>query len=155
MTRPIHQKVTASHLRRDAYLYVRRATVLREFENAESTRRQYALRERAEALGWPVERVHVIDCDMGKSGATSANREGFQKLVDEVGMGRAGIVLAIDVSRLTRNVSDWHRLLEICARTDTLILDEDGIYSTGDFNDRLLLGLQPERPGGDLREVAA
>jgi DNA invertase Pin-like site-specific DNA recombinase len=155
MTRPIHQKVNASHLRRDAYLYVRRATVLREFENAESPRRQYALRERAVALGWPIERVHVIDCDMGKSGASSADREGFQKLVDEVGMGRAGIVLASDVSRLTRNASDWHRLVEICARTDTLILDEDGIYSTGDFHDRLLLGLQPKRPGGDLREVAA
>ena len=141
MTQSIHQKVTASHLRRDAYLYVRQSTVRQVFENTESTRRQYGLRERAVALGWPVERVHVIDSDLGKSGASSADREGFQKLVGEVGMGLAGIVLGLEVSRLARNSSDWHRLLEICALTDTLILDEDGIYSPADFNDRLLLGL--------------
>ncbi|MDI6773569.1 MAG: recombinase family protein, partial [bacterium] len=111
MTRLIHTKVTDKHLRRDAYLYVRQATVQQGFENAESSLHQYALRERAVALGWPVERVHVIDSDLGKSGASATDRKGFQKLVGEVGMGRAGIVLAIDVSRLTRNSSDWHRLL--------------------------------------------
>ena len=141
MSRPIHQKVTASHLSRDAYLYVRQSTVRQVFENTESTRRQYALRERAVALGWPIERVHVIDSDLGKSGASSVDREGFQKLVGQVGMGCAGIVLGLEVSRLARNSADWHRLLEICALTDTLILDEDGIYSPGEFNDRLLLGL--------------
>jgi DNA invertase Pin-like site-specific DNA recombinase len=142
MTRPTHQKITASHLRRDAYLYVRQSTVRQVFENTESTRRQYALRERAAALGWPIERVIVIDSDLGQSGTSAADREGFQKLVGEVGMGRAGIVLGLEVSRLARNSSDWHRLLEICALTDTLILDEDGVYSPGDFNDRLLLGLK-------------
>jgi DNA invertase Pin-like site-specific DNA recombinase len=140
MRGPIHPKVTASHLRRNAYVYVRQATVRLGFEHTESTRRQYALRERAVALGWPVERVHVIDSDMGKSGASSARREGFQKLVDDVREGRAGVVLAADVSRLTRSFSDWHRLLEICTRTDTLILDEYGIHSPRDFDDRLLLG---------------
>jgi DNA invertase Pin-like site-specific DNA recombinase len=138
MTRLIHQKVTASHLRRDAYLYVRQAIMQQGFKNAASIQRQYWLRERAVALGWPIERVHVIDCDLGKSGASSADREGFQKLVGDVGMGRAGIVLASDVSRLTRSASDWQRLLEICVLTDTLILDEDGIYSPEDFDWRLL-----------------
>ena len=142
MTGTAHQKVSASHLRRDAYLYVRQSTVRQVFENTESTRRQYALRERAVALGWPIERVIVIDSDLGRSGASGTDREGFQNLVGEVGMGHAGIVLGLEVSRLARNSTDWHRLLEICALTDTLILDEDGVYSPSDFNDRLLLGLK-------------
>src|SRR6266545_6824689 len=136
-----HQKVTAAHLSRDAYLYVRQSTIRQVFENTESTTRQYALRERAVALGWPVERVQVIDTDLGQSGAT-ADREGFQRLVTEVGLGRAGIVLGLEVSRLARNSTDWHRLLELCALSDTLILDEDGVYDPGEFNDRLLLGLK-------------
>jgi DNA invertase Pin-like site-specific DNA recombinase len=155
MTPSIHQKVTASHLRRDAYLYVRQSTVRQVFENTESTRRQYGLRERAVALGWPVERVHVIDSDQGKSGASTADREGFQQLVGEVGMGRAGIVLGLEVSRLARNSTDWHRLLEICALTDTLILDEDGIYSPADFNDRLLLGLKGTMSDAELHVLRA
>ncbi len=150
MTGPIHQKVTGSHLRRDAYLYIRQSTVRQVFENTESTRRQYALRERAVALGWPIERVNVIDSDLGKSGASAADREGFQKLVGEVGMGRAGIVLGLEVSRLARNSTDWHRLLEICALTDTLILDEDGIYNPSEFNDRLLLGLKGTMSDAEL-----
>lgn len=155
MTQPGHQKVTASHLRRYAYLYVRQSTVRQVFENTESTLRQYALRERAVALGWPIERVHVIDSDLGKSGASSADREGFQKLVGEVGMGRAGIVLGLEVSRLARNSTDWHRLLEICALTDTLILDEDGVYNSGDFNDRLLLGLKGTMSDAELHVLHA
>jgi len=122
------QKVTACHLRRDAYLYVRQSTIRQVFENTESTQRQYALSERAVALGWPAERVIVIDSDLGRSGASATEREGFQKLVAEVGLGRAGIVLGLEVSRLARNSTDWHRLLEICALSDTLILDEDGVY---------------------------
>ena len=155
MTRPPHQKVTASHLQRDAYLYVRQSTVRQVFENTESTRRQYALRERAVALGWPIERVVVIDSDLGKSGASGTDREGFQELVGEVGMGRVGIVLGLEVSRLARNSTDWHRLLEICALTDTLILDEDGIYSPSDFNDRLLLGLKGTMSEAELHVLRA
>jgi DNA invertase Pin-like site-specific DNA recombinase len=136
------QKVRTSHLRRDAYLYVRQSTIQQVFENTESTQRQYALRQRAVALGWPQERIVVIDTDLGLSGASAADREGFQKLVTEVGMGRAGIVLGLEVSRLARNSADWHRLLEICALRDTLILDKDGIYDPAQFNDRLLLGLK-------------
>jgi DNA invertase Pin-like site-specific DNA recombinase len=117
------QKVTASHLKRDAYLYVRQSTVRQVFENTESTQRQYGLRQRAVALGWPSDRVIVIDTDLGQSGASAVDRAGFQRLVADVGMGRAGIVLGLEVSRLARNSTDWHRLLEICAFTDTLILD--------------------------------
>jgi len=142
MNSQAHQKVTASHLRRDAYLYVRQSTVRQVLENVESTKRQYALRERAVVLGWPNERVIVIDVDLGLSGASATDRQGFQKLVAEVGLGHAGIVLGLEVSRLARNSSDWHRLLEICALTDTLILDEDGVYDPAHFNDRLLLGLK-------------
>ncbi len=155
MSRAAHQKVTATHLRRDAYLYVRQSTVRQVFENTESTRRQYALRERAVALGWPIERVIVIDSDQGQSGSSSTDRAGFQRLVGEVGMGRAGIVLGLEVSRLARNSSDWHRLLEICALTDTLILDEDGVYSPSDFNDRLLLGLKGTMSEAELHVLRA
>jgi len=119
-----NQKVTAGHLNRSAYLYVRQSTMRQVFENTESTERQYALRQRAIALGWPSDRVIVIDSDLGQSGASAVDRAGFQKLVAEVGMGRGGIVLGLEVSRLARNSADWHRLLEICAVTDTLILDK-------------------------------
>ncbi len=155
MTANAHQKVTASHLHRDAYLYVRQSTLRQVFENTESTRRQYALRERAVAMGWPIERVIVIDSDLGQSAASSVDREGFQKLVGEVGMGRVGIVLGLEVSRLARNSTDWHRLLEICALTETLILDEDGLYNPGDFNDRLLLGLKGTMSEAELHMLRA
>jgi DNA invertase Pin-like site-specific DNA recombinase len=155
MTSEAHQKVTASHLKRSAYLYVRQSTVRQVFENTESTQRQYALRQRAVALGWPEDRVVVIDTDLGISGASAVDRHGFQKLVAEVGMGRAGIVLGLEVSRLARNSADWHRLLEICALTDTLILDEDGIYDPAHFNDRLLLGLKGTMSEAELHVLHA
>ena len=142
MTGTAHQKVNAGHLKRNAYLYVRQSTLRQVLENTESTKRQYGLRQNAIALGWPVERIIVIDSDLGQSGASAIDREGFQKLVAEVGLGKAGIVLGLEVSRLARNSTDWHRLLEICALTDTLILDEDGVYDPSHFNDRLLLGLK-------------
>jgi DNA invertase Pin-like site-specific DNA recombinase len=142
MSNENHQKVTARHLARCAYLYVRQSTMRQVVENTESTERQYALRQRAVALGWPSDSIVVIDSDLGQSGASAVDREGFQKLVAEVSMGRAGIVLGLEVSRLARNSTDWHRLLEICALTDTLILDEDGVYDPTHFNDRLLLGLK-------------
>ena len=149
-----HQKVTASHLSREAYLYVRQSSLRQVFEHAESTRRQYALRERAVALGWPTERITVIDTDLGLSGA-DADRVGFKRLVADVGMGRAGIVLGLEVSRLARNSTDWHRLLEICALSETLILDEDGVYDPGDFNDRLLLGLKGTMSEAELHMMRA
>ncbi|MDE0104030.1 MAG: recombinase family protein [Bryobacterales bacterium] len=147
-------KVAASHLARSAYLYVRQSTLRQVFENSESTQRQYALRERAVALGWKSECVMVIDKDLGRSGAT-ADREGFQHLVAEVSLGRAGIVLGLEVSRLARNNADWHRLLEICSLTDTLILDEDGLYNPSEFNDRLLLGLKGTMSEAELHVLKA
>lgn len=135
-------KVQPRHLERNAYLYIRQSSMRQVIENVESTKRQYALRARATALGWSEDRIVVIDCDQGESGASAAWREGFQHLVTDVGMGRAGIVMGLEVSRLARNNADWHRLLEICALADTLILDEDGVYDPAHFNDRLLLGLK-------------
>lgn len=151
----IFHKVTASHLKRDAYLYIRQSTLRQVLENTESTKRQYALRERAVALGWPIERIIVIDHDLGQSGASAADREGFQRLVSEVGLGHAGIVLGLEVSRLARNCADWHRLLEICALSHTLILDEDGLYDPTHFNDRLLLGLKGAMSEAELHVLRA
>ena len=136
------QKVTASHLKRKAYLYVRQSTLRQVVENTESTKRQYALRDKAIALGWPANSIVVVDNDLGQSGAQTADREGFQQLVADVSLGKAGIVLSLEVSRLARNSSDWHRLLELCALSDTLIADEDGVYNPAQINDRLLLGMK-------------
>jgi DNA invertase Pin-like site-specific DNA recombinase len=155
MASEAHQKVASRHLKRDAYLYVRQSTLRQVFENTESTERQYALRQRAVALGWPIERIIVIDTDQGQSGASAAGRDGFQRLVADVGMGRAGIVMGLEVSRLARNSSDWHRLLEICALSDTLILDEDGVYDPAHFNDRLLLGLKGTMSEAELYVLRA
>jgi DNA invertase Pin-like site-specific DNA recombinase len=148
-------KVNAGHLKRNAYLYIRQSTPRQVLENTESTKRQYALRQQAVALGWPVEQIVVIDSDLGQSGASAADREGFQKLVAEVSLGNAGIVLGLEVSRLARNCADWHRLLEICALMDTLILDEDGLYDPAQFNDRLLLGLKGTMSEAELHVLKA
>jgi len=149
------QKVRPEHLRRDAFLYVRQSTLRQVFENTESSQRQYALRERAVALGWPLERIHTIDSDLGISGAHAENRDGFQHLVSEVALGHAGIVLGLEVSRLARNNADWHRLLELAALTHTLILDEDGVYDPAHFNDRLLLGLKGTMSEAELHVLRA
>jgi DNA invertase Pin-like site-specific DNA recombinase len=148
-------KVTADHLKRDAYLYVRQSTLRQVAEHGESTQRQYALRDRAIAVGWPIERVHVIDRDLGKSGSSAAARDGFQQLVSEVALGKAGVVMGLEVSRLARNSADWHRLIELCALTATLILDEDGIYDPAGFNDRLLLGLKGTMSEAELHILKA
>jgi DNA invertase Pin-like site-specific DNA recombinase len=151
----IAQKVTVAHLTRIAYLYVRQSTPRQVLENTESAQRQYALRQRAVALGWTAEKIVVIDTDQGQSGASASDREGFQRLVADVGLGKAGIVLGLEVSRLARNNADWHRLLEICAMADTLICDEDGLYDPGDFNDRLLLGLKGTMSEAELHFIRA
>jgi len=148
-------KVNAGHLKRNAYLYIRQSTPRQVLENTESAKRQYALRQRALALGWHPDRIVVIDGDQGQSGSSAADREGFQKLVAEVGMGHAGLVIGLEVSRLARNCSDWHRLLEICGFSDTLILDEDGLYHPADFNDRLLLGLKGTMSEAELHVIQA
>lgn len=148
-------KVTSSHLERDAYLYIRQSTPRQVLENTESTQRQYALAERAVAQGWLREKIHVIDCDQGKTASQVKGRDGFQQLVNEVALGKAGIVLGLEVSRLARNSADWHRLIELCALTGSLILDEDGIYDPTAFNDRLLLGLKGELSQAELHFLKA
>jgi DNA invertase Pin-like site-specific DNA recombinase/DNA-binding transcriptional regulator YiaG len=151
----IAQKVKATHLARTAYLYVRQSTLRQVHTNTESAQRQYALRQRTIALGWPSEQIVVIDSDQGQSGASAADRQGFQRLVADVGLGKAGIVLGLEVSRLARNNADWHRLLEICALSGTLICDEDGLYDPADFNDRLLLGLKGTMSEAELHFIRA
>jgi DNA invertase Pin-like site-specific DNA recombinase len=148
-------KVTTDHLQRRAYLYVRQSSLHQVLENTESTERQYALRRRAVALGWHEEEITVIDRDQGQSGASASDREGFQRLVADVGLGKAGIVMGLEVSRLARNCADWHRLLEICALTHTLILDEDGLYDPSYYNDRLLLGLKGTMSEAELHVLKA
>jgi DNA invertase Pin-like site-specific DNA recombinase len=146
-------KVCPHHLERDAYLYVRQC--IRQMAGTqESTKRQYDLGQCAVAYGWSEEQIHVVDCDLGESGA-STTRDGFKFLVSEVGLGRAGIVMGLEVSRLARNSSDWHRLLEICALSQTLILDEEGIYDPAHFNDRLLLGLKGTMSEAELHVIRA
>lgn len=148
-------KVSSSHLTRKAFLYVRQSTLRQVLNNTESGERQYALKQRAIALGWPAERVITIDCDQGQSGASASDREGFKQLVAEVGMGHAGIVLGLEVSRLARNNADWHRLLELCSLTGALICDEDGLYDPSDFNDQLLLGLKGTMSQAELHFIRA
>ena len=148
-------KVQAHHLERGAYLYIRQSSMRQVLENVESTKRQYGLRGRAIGLGWRDDQIIVIDSDQGESGASASWREGFQHLVSDVGMGRAGIVMGLEVSRLARNNADWHRLLEICALADTLILDEDGVYDPANFNDRLLLGLKGTMSEAELHVIKA
>ncbi len=148
-------KVTAARLSRDAYLYIRQSTLYQVVNNTESTARQYDLQGRALTLGWPAERIHVIDIDQGHSGASAADRQGFQHLVAEVSLGRAGIVLGLECSRLARDSADWQQLIKICAHNDTLICDEDGLYDPASFNDRLLLGLKGTLAESELHFLRA
>ena len=135
-------KVRRVHLERSAVIYIRQSTLAQVRENACSTERQYALEERALGLSWPKEHIEVVDQDLGCSGAQAAGRMGFQRLVAKVSLGEVGAVFGLEVSRLARSSADWHRLLELCALFDTLIVDEDGIYDLAEFNDRLVLGLK-------------
>ena len=148
-------KVTAAHLSRAALLYIRQSTLKQVIRNTESAIRQYDLRGKAIALGWAADQITVIDIDQGHSGASAADREGFQHLVAEVSLGRAGIVLGLECSRLARNSADWHQLLELCGMTGTLICDEDGLYDPRNFNDRLLLGLKGALSEAELHFIKA
>ena len=150
-----HGKVTEAHLRRRAVVYVRQSTLGQVERNVESAARQYALTERAVELGWPAGSVTVVDEDTGRSGSTAEGRIGFKDLVAEVGLGHVGLVLALEVSRFARSSADWHQLLDLCALTGTLIADADGVYSPGDFNDRLLLGLKGTMSEAELHLIRA
>jgi len=153
LTVELASKVTAAHLGRDAYVYVRQSTLTQMREHTESLERQYELASRAQMLGWPPQQVIVVDEDLGRSGADATAREGFKHLVAEVGLGKVGIILGIEVSRLARNNADWYQLLDLCALTDTLIADGDGLYHPGDFNDRLVLGLKGTMSEAELHLI--
>jgi excisionase family DNA binding protein len=149
----VSAKIGPVHLGRDAYVYVRQSTLTQMREHTESLIRQYELRERAVALGWDAHQVRVIDADLGRSGAEATAREGFKNLVADVGLGRVGIIFGIEVSRLARNNADWYQLLDLCALTDTLIADTDGVYHPADFNDRLVLGLKGTMSEAELHLI--
>src|SRR5437867_75246 len=138
MTTAIHLQ----HLQRPAYVYLRQSTPGQVHTHRESTERQYALAERAVELGWDRSQVQILDQDLGKSGTTTEGREDFHRLMAAVGLGEVGAVLALEASRLSRSQADWHKLMDICALTDTLIVDQDGIYDPNAFNDRVLLGFK-------------
>jgi DNA invertase Pin-like site-specific DNA recombinase len=146
-------KLTASHLRRSAFVYVRQSTQAQTERNRESTERQYALVARAVELGFAREQVELIDEDLGVSGSGEAERRGFARLAAEVALGHAGLVLGLEVSRLARNSADWYRLLDLCGVTDTVIGDGDGLYHPGSFNDRLLLGLKGTMSEAELHTL--
>ncbi|HEY7143262.1 MAG TPA: recombinase family protein, partial [Streptosporangiaceae bacterium] len=148
-------KVTATHLSRRALLYIRQSSLKQVIHNTESAIRQYDLRGKAISLGRDASQITVIDIDQGQSGASAADREGFQQLVAEVSLGRAGIVLGLECSRLARNNADWHQLLELCAMTGTLICDEDGLYDPRSFNDRLILGMKGQISEAELHFIKA
>ena len=150
-----HDKITAMHLRRAAFVYIRQSTATQVEHNRESTARQYALADRAVELGWRRDQVTVIDQDLGLSGASAAQRSGFAQLTTEVALGHVGIVLGLEVSRLARNNADWYRLLDLCGMTDTLIGDADGVYHPGLFNDRLVLGLKGTMSEAELHILRA
>jgi DNA invertase Pin-like site-specific DNA recombinase len=134
-------KIRLDHLERPAFVYVRQSTLFQVRENTASTARQYDLVQRAHELGWSKASITVIDQDQGLSGSSAVGRDGFQFLIAQVGLGQAGAVLSLEASRLARSCSDWYRLLEICALTDTLVIDEDGVYDPSQYADRLLLGI--------------
>jgi DNA invertase Pin-like site-specific DNA recombinase len=148
-------KIMASHLSRHAIVYLRQSSAAQVEHNRESTDRQYALATKARGLGWPDDRIIVIDEDLGLSGSGSVARSGFARLTAEVALARVGLVLGLEVSRLARNNADWHRLIDLAGLTDTLIGDADGIYHPALFNDRLLLGLKGTMSEAELHVLRA
>src|SRR5438552_6065414 len=147
--------IGAEHRSRPAYVYVRQSTLAQVRHNQGSTERQYALRDKAVALGWTPPTIRTLDRDLGVSGAQTAGREDFKTLVADVSMGQVGAVFALEASRLARSNLDWHRLLQLCALTETLVIDEDGCYDPADFNDGLLLGLKGAMAQAELHFIRA
>lgn len=138
----MNSKIRTPHLERRAVVYLRQSTANQIELHHESTERQYALADRALSLGWDKSQISVLDSDLGKSGQTTTGREDFHRLMAAVGLGEVGAVLALEASRFSRSQADWHKLLDICALTDTLVIDLDGIYDPNDFNDRVILGFK-------------
>lgn len=151
----MNPKIQPFHKERWAYVYLRQSTMFQVLHHQESTDRQYALRDKAIAYGWPLEQVKILDADLGKSGTQGDHRQDFNSLVADVSMGKVGAIFVLEASRLSRCSSDWNRLLELCALTHTLLIDEDGIYAPNLFNDQLLLGLKGTMSQAELHLLKA
>src|SRR3954452_17345662 len=143
----------AAHRAKLAYIYIRQSTAGQVRQHQESTTLQYRLVERAAGLGWPRERVVVVDDDLGQSGTASTDRRGFQRLIAEIGLGKAGLVLSLDASRLARNNRDWHQLLELCSIFGVIIGDGERLYDPSAYHDRLLLGLSGIMSEAELHQI--
>jgi excisionase family DNA binding protein len=151
----MNSKIQIHHQEKMAYVYLRQSTMAQVYHHQESTQRQYALKDRALELGWFPDQIRVLDADLGQSGAQMNNRQDFKTLVADVSLEKVGAVFALEASRLSRSCSDWHRLLEICSLTGTLIVDADGCYDPADFNDQLLLGLKGAMSQAELHFIRA
>src|SRR6516162_7685136 len=146
-------KILPTHRQRQGVVYLRQSSPKQVLKNCESALNQRALRGRLLELGWHKDQIVLIDDDQGQSGKQAAGREGFRRLVADVGLGKVGMIIGTEVSRLSRNCADWHRLLELCALFDTLIADAEGVYNPRDFNDRLLLGLKGTLSEAELHSI--
>ena len=151
----VSELVTAQHLQKKAISYIRQSTPHQQISNQESLRLQYALKLRAQSLGWHPDDVDVIDTDLGLTGAEASHRAGFQELVTRVSLGQVGLILSCEVTRLSRNCSDWYPLLDVCGYRNCLIADNDGIYDPGSPNGRLLLGLKGQLSELELHTIRA
>ena len=151
----MNPKISDAHRRKQAYIYLRQSTPGQVRHHHESTERQYAFRQKAIDLGWSEDTIRILDRDLGKTGTETTARDDFKTLVADVSMGQVGAVFALEVSRLARSNLDWHRLLELCALTATLVIDEDGCYDPADFNDGLLLGLKGTMAAAELHWLRA
>src|SRR5437899_9405381 len=147
--------ITPQHLHKKAVIYVRQSTLTQVMLNQESLRLQYGLEQRAQSLGWRSEDIEVIDADLGLTGTSALHRTGFQELVAKVTLGQVGIIISVDVTRLSRNCSDWYPLLDVCGYRCCLIADNDGIYDPGSANGRLLLGLKGQLSELELHTIRA
>lgn len=152
-TTDAEERITTAHRAKLAYVYIRQSTAGQVRQHQESTQLQYRLVGRAASLGWPRDRIEVIDDDLGKSGASSDARYGFQRLIAEIGLGKAGLVLSLDASRLARNNRDWHQLLELCSLFGALIADGERLYDPCVYHDRLLLGLSGIMSEAELHQI--
>jgi len=150
-----HPKIADRHLSKQACIYIRQSTLAQVRFNQESTDRQYNLVNKALSLGWDQARIRVLDRDLGQSGAVANGRIDFKTLVSDVAMGQIGAILSLEASRLARSNQDWYRLLELCAITDTLVIDEDGVYRPGEFNDGLVLGMKGTFAQAELHIIRA
>ena len=148
-------KIADRHLSKQACIYIRQSTPAQVRFNQESTDRQYHLADKALSLGWNQNQIRVLDRDLGQTGTAATTRTDFKTLVSDVAMGQVGAIFALEASRLARSNQDWHRLLELCAVTDTLVIDSDGVYNPGEFNDSLVLGLKGTFAQAELHIIRA